>query len=209
MQSYLQTEMTQKREKTKAAEQELARGNRALEQGDPQQARRAFGNAFELSQHDAAFNEDARVQLHNVKLQQALVGLNVRKNDVAGAPDALANKLRTSGLEPNYTQQDAKQLLDNNTADENAVFTKLAERIIQQQDAAVSAPAVIQASIPAQGRLITFSRSVAVDPQAELKVELEMKTSGPATWPARIATLAISAALIALAAWSARAFFRS
>ncbi len=209
VQRYLQTELTQKREKTRAAEQELARGNKALEQGDPQQARRAFGNAFELSQHDAAFNEDARVQLHNVKLQQALVGLNVRRNDVAGATDALANKLRASGLEPNYTQQDAKQLLDNNSADENAVLTKLAERLIQQQDAAVSAPAVIQASIPEQGRLLTFGRSVAVDPQAALTVDLEMRASGPASLPARIVTLLVSAALIALAAWSARAFFRS
>ncbi len=42
-------------------------------------ARRAFQAAYGLSTHDAAFNEDARVQLHNIKLQQALVGLNVRQ----------------------------------------------------------------------------------------------------------------------------------
>jgi hypothetical protein len=208
VQAYLQGEMTQQREKTKAAEEQLALGNKALEQGDPQQARRAFGNAFELSQHDLAFNEDARVQLHNIKLQQALVGLNVRKADPA-APDAVTNKLRTSQLEPNYTQQDAKQLIDNNTADENTALTKLAERIIQQQDAAVTAPAVIQASVPEQGRLVQFSRSVVVDPEADLQIELKVKTTDSASTFARITTLAITALLMALAAWSARGIFKA
>ena len=81
VQSYLQGEATQSREKTKAAEQMLSLGNSLLERGDPQQARWAFNNAFGLSTHDNAFNEDARVQLHNLKLQQALVGLNVRQRD--------------------------------------------------------------------------------------------------------------------------------
>jgi hypothetical protein len=202
VQTYLQGEVSQQREKTKAAEEQLARGNKALEQGDPQQARRAFGNAFELSQHDSAFNEDARVQLHNIKLQQALVGLNVRKNETAGATDSLTSKLRSAGLDPNYTQQDAKQLLDSNSADENAALTKLAERLIQQQDAAVSTPAVIQATIPEQGRLITFSRSVAVDPQADLQINLQARTSGTASLFARFFTLAITALLMALAGWS-------
>jgi hypothetical protein len=209
VQTYLQGEVSQQREKTRAAEQQLAIGNKALEQGDPQQARRAFGNAFGLSQHDMAFNEDARVQLHNVKLQQALVGLNIRKNDTAGNADPLASKLRAAGQEPNYTQQDAKQLLDNNSADDNAALTKLAERLIEQQDAAVSAPAVIQASIPEQGRLITFSRSVAVDTQADLQIGLKAKTSGSASTFARFAMLAITALLMALGAWSMRMFRRA
>jgi hypothetical protein len=204
VQTYLQGEVSQQREKTKAAEEQLVRGNKALEQGDPQQARRAFGNAFEMSQHDAAFNEDARVQLHNIKLQQALVGLNVRKNETAGATDALTNKLRGAGPEANYTQQDAKQLLDLNSPDENAALTKLAERLIQQQDAAVSAPAVIQANIPEQGRLITFSRSVAVDTQADLQIGLEVKTTGVASLFSRFLTLTTVALLMALAAWSVR-----
>ena len=75
----------------------------------------------------------------------------------------------------NYTQEDAKQILDRNTADENAAFMRLAERLIQQQDAAVSSPAVIHASIPEQGRLLTFSRAVAVDNFADLQIGLKAK----------------------------------
>ena len=70
------------------------RQQRAWQQGDPQQARRAFQAAYGLSTHDAAFNEDARVQLHNLKLQQALVGLNVRQAATAGDPAALGGKFR-------------------------------------------------------------------------------------------------------------------
>ena len=64
-------EATRNRDKTKQAETLLSLGNRLLEKGDPAQARRAFQSAFGLSTHDSAFNEDARVQLHNLKLLQA------------------------------------------------------------------------------------------------------------------------------------------
>jgi hypothetical protein len=50
----------------------------------------------------------------------------------------------------NYTQQDAKDIIDINTAEENAAFMRLAEKLIQQQDAAVSNPAGIRASIPSK-----------------------------------------------------------
>lgn len=204
VQTYLQGEQSQMRAKTKAAEEQLALGNKALEQGDPQQARRAFGNAFDLSQHDMAFNEDARVQLHNIKLQQAMVGLNLRKSEPSGVAEGLTGKLRAPGREPSYTQQDARQILDSNSADDNAALTKLAERLIQQQDAAVSAPAVIQASVPERGRIITFSRSVAVDTQADLQIGLTVKSPGSVSGLSRVAVLAITALLMALGVWSLR-----
>lgn len=192
VQTYLQSEVSQQRDKTKAAEQMLALGNNALVQGNPQEARRAFESAFGLSQHDNAFNEDARVQLHNLKLQQALVGLNVRQSSAAGEPDTIAGKLRAGrgGKDANYTQQDAKQILDNNSADENAAFTRLAERIIQQQDAAVSSPAAIQANVPEQGRLLTFGRAVAVDSWADLQIELKACTDATVSWFTRLLILA-------------------
>jgi hypothetical protein len=208
VQSYLQSEATQLRDKTRAAEQMLSFGNSALAQGNPQEARRAFESAFGWSQHDNAFNEDARVQLHNLKLQQAVVGLNVRQSAAAGEPDAVAGKLRAArgGKDANYTQQDAKQILDANTADDNAAFNRLAERIVQQQDAAVSNPAVIQANIPEQGRLLTFSRAVAVDTWADLQVGLKTKAAAAASWLTRLLTLAGTLLILALFIRTARAF---
>jgi len=185
VQSYLQTEQWYNREKTKAAEQQLNLANTLLANGDPQQARRAFNSAYELSTHDDAFNEDARVQLHNLKLQQALVGLNVRQSAVGGeaAPQANA-KLREfrSKKEANYTQQDAKEIIERNTADENAAFMKLAEKLIQQQDAAVSSASALRANIPEQGRVLTFKRSVVVDTWANLNIGLKANAAGAASW---------------------------
>lgn len=210
VQTYLQGEATQQRAKTQAAEQMLAIGNTALAQGDPQQARRAFGSAYGLSQHDFAFNEDARVQLHNLKLQQALVGLNVRNNTVSGTSDPVSGKLRgnVDNKEANYTQQDAKAIMERNTADDNAAFTRLAERLIQQQDAAISNPATIQATIPEQGRLITFSRSVAVDTQADLHIDLKTKAVATASWIKRLLILAVTTCVLGLFALLAQALRR-
>jgi hypothetical protein len=44
------------------------------------------------------------------------------------------------------TQQEAKQIIDANTADDNTALMHLAERLIQQQDAAVIATAAIRAA---------------------------------------------------------------
>jgi hypothetical protein len=206
VETYLQTEASAQREKTKEAEQMLAAGNTALEQGDPQQARRAFQAAYGLSQGDDAFNEDARVQLNNLKLQQALVGLNVRQAGVAGDSDALAGKLRDlrSRKDVNYTQQDAKAIIDRNTAEENNAFMRLAQRLIQQQDAAVSSAAAIHASVPEQGRLLTFKRAVVVDTFADLKIGLEASDVRTASWSLRLLILAGTLLILVVFTWAAR-----
>ena len=208
LQNYLQSEAAQQRERTKEAETFMSAANSALEKGDPQQARRAFQAAFGLSASDAAFNEDARVQLHNIKLQQALVGLNVRQSAIAGDAGALGGKLRDlrTRKEANYSQQDAKDIIDHNSADENAAFMRLAERLIQQQDAAVTTPAAIRASIPEQGRILTFKRSVLVDRGAGMKINLEAKAIRTASWTLRALILGATIILLALFAWGGRAF---
>jgi hypothetical protein len=192
VQTYLQSEASLQQAKTKSAEQLLATGNRFLESGDPQQARRAFQAAFGLSQHDNAFNEDARVQLHNLKLQQAVVGLNARQVAIEGETGALGGKLRElrNRKDLAYTQQDAKEIQMRNSADDNAAFTRLAERLIQQQDAAVAAPTAIRASIPEQGRLLTFARTVQVDTASELRVELRTTLVSAASGLLRLGVLA-------------------
>jgi hypothetical protein len=200
VQTYLSTESTLQRERTKEAEAFMAAGNAALQAGEPHQARRAFQAAYGLSGHDAAFNEDARVQLHNIKLQQALVGLNVRQATATGDASGLAGKLRDlrERKEANYSQQDAKDIIDRNTADENNAYMRLAERLIQQQDAAISSPAAIRASLPEEGRVLTFRRSVAVDDWADLRIHLEAKSAPPAPPAARSLILAATLGVFAL-----------
>jgi len=131
------------------------------------------------------------------------VGLNVRQA-AAGEPEALTGKLRDlrDGKDVNYTQEDAKQILDRNTADENAAFMRLAERLIQQQDAAVSSPAVIRANIPQQGRLLTFKRAVVVDNWADLNIGLKAKATNVASTTMCFMVLIVTAGVLAgFAAW--------
>ncbi len=210
LQGYLQNEAALQREKTKEAEQMLSLGNSWLQNGDPQQARRAFQSAYGLSQGDQAFNEDARVQLNNLKLQQALVGLNVRQAAVAGETDALAGKLRElrANKDNNYTQQDAKAIIDRRTTEENAAFMRLAQRLVQQQDAAINSPAAIRANIPEQGRLLTFKRAVLVDTWADLHIGLEANAVRAASWGIRVALLVGSFIMLAVFAQLARSFAR-
>ncbi len=195
--SYLQNETVYFATKTREAEESVAAANSALEQGNPQLARRALQNAFSLSAHDSAFNEDARVQLHNVKLQQALVGLNLHQAATAGEPGALGGKLRElrGRKELQYSQQDAKTLIERASADENAAFMRLAERLIQQQDASVASPAAIRANIPEQGRLLTFKRAVVVDTWADLKINLEASAARPASTAVKFGIIAALALL--------------
>ncbi|HTV39305.1 MAG TPA: hypothetical protein VMF08_01910 [Candidatus Sulfotelmatobacter sp.] len=207
IQDYLQTQTNWEQEKTSEAERMLELGNSALQNGDPQQARRAFESAYGLSTHDEAFNEDARVELNNLKLQQALMGLNARQAAVAGANGVIGEELKQlrNNRDANYTQQDAQRVIDNNSADENAAFMELAQRLIQQQEAAAANPAVIRASIPEQGRLLTFKRSVVVDTWADLGIRLQARIAGAISWTARLLILAITAlALCTLTLLAAR-----
>jgi hypothetical protein len=211
LQTYLQGEVAHQQERTKEAEGYLTEANSALEKGDPQQARRAFQAAYGLSTHDAAFNEDARVQLHNLKLQQALVGLNVRQAAAAGNSASLGGKFRDlrNRKEVNYTQQDAKDMLDRNSADDNATLMRLAERLIQQQDAAVSSVSALRANLPEQGRVLTFKRAVAVDQWADLRIGLKAVAQRTAPWGIRILFLGVTLVVLGLIAWAGRALFGS
>jgi hypothetical protein len=205
VENYLQNESLQQQQRTKKAEDFLAAANSALAQGEPQEARRAFQSAYGLSTHDAAFNEDARVQLHNIKLQEALVGLNVRQAASSGDAGELGGKLHElrDRKVANYTQQDAKEIIDRNTSEENAAFMKLAERLIQQQDAATATPAALHASIPEQGRVLTFKRAVLVDPWSALKIDLRAGASVAATWVVSALILAGTFLVLAMLLWIA------
>jgi hypothetical protein len=211
VQSYLRSEVMQNQAKTRAAEEMLSLGNNLLERGDPQQARRAFQSAYGLSLHDNAFNEDARVQLHNLKLQQALVGLNVRKSVAAGETAQVPGNLKDlrNRKDVAYTQQEAKEIIDANTADDNAALMKLAERLVQQQDAAVVAPAAIRAAIPQQGRLLTFRRAVQVDTWADLRIQMTAAALRPASSGMRLTILGGIFGALALLVWVAGSLRRT
>ena len=109
----------------------------------------------------------------------------------------------------NYTQQEARQILDANTAEENAALMRLAERLIQQQDAAVANPAAIRASIPEQGRLLTFTRAIVVDKRADLGIKLEANAARTASSIMRAGILAATIVIFGLLLLAARSLRRA
>ena len=185
----------------------LALGNTALQNGDPQQARRAFESAYGLStQRRGVQRGRARAAQQSQTatgadgLERAAIGRGRRTTAALGGK---LHDLRNS-KDANYTQQDAKDIIDNNSADENAAFMRLAEQLIQQQDAAVANPAVIRANIPEQGRLLTFKRAVVVDTWADLNIGLHARTTQGVSWGLRAAVLALVALGLAAFALLAR-----
>ncbi len=192
--TYIRGEAQSREAKTKEAVTFLAHANTLLVQGDPQQARRAFQAAYGMSQGDQAFNEDARVQLNNLKMQQALVGLNVRQARVAGdAPSqaAAAPRALWENRTVNYSQNEAKQLLERNTSEETAVQQRLAERLIQQQDAVSAKPAAIRALLPEQGRRLVFTRPLEVNTWADLTIHIDARAAAAVSWLWRLGLLAL------------------
>ena len=132
------------------------------------------------------------MQLHNLKLQQALVGLNVRQAATAGEPAAFAGRfLRIwrpqGGL--NYTQQDAKAIIDRNSAEDNAAYHAPRGKVDPATGRRRDQPAAIRANIPEQGRVLTFKRAVVVDTWADLHIGLEARSAQPATWRVRLVIL--------------------
>ena len=79
---------------------------------------------------------------------------------------------------------------------------RLAEKLIQQQDAAVSSPAAIRASIPQQGQWLTFHRAVAVDAWADLKIGLRAAMAPTAPAGLRLLILAGVCVVFAVLAWA-------
>jgi hypothetical protein len=192
--NYVQSQSAQQKQKTSIAESMLAWGNQSLDSGDQSGARRAFKSALNLSQHDQAFNEDARVQLHNLKLQQAVVGLNNRANnafvDQPGGPNNTI-AIQKVGKELRYTDQQVREALNRNPAEANEVLMKLAEQLVEQQNAAQANPEAIQAALPEYSQRLTFTRSMLVDENSKnLKLDLEVSEVNKSTYGRRLMQLA-------------------
>ena len=83
---------------------------------------------------------------------------------------------------------------------------RLAEKLIQQQDAAVTSAGAIRANIPEQGRVLTFQRAVAVDREADLRIGLEASAGKVATWGMKVLVLAATFLLLGALGWWARSF---
>ena len=164
----------------------LDKANLWLAAGDQEKASQAFSNAVRSNQLDAASGEDARVQLRELKTQQAVLGLNTRRQKVL-----LDNRIEMPLFkqavdanpilrgDSNYDPSQFDRFLEGNSADENAALKEIANRIVTQQLAAEPSPVPLDIILPERGKVLTFTRSVQVESQSTqpMEITLDIKQS--------------------------------
>ena len=165
----------------------LEQANQLLQAGEQSKARWALNSVANQYALDAASNEDARVQLENLQTQQAIVGLNTRRQRLSldnnrDDADLVDNEqLRQAAAENpvlqqdqlNFRPQELSQLLRGNTTADNATLQQIAARLVQHQHTTEPAPQAIIISLPEEGEVYTFGRSVQVAENAPLELDLD------------------------------------
>ncbi|MBW8781884.1 MAG: hypothetical protein JF599_08355 [Verrucomicrobia bacterium] len=182
---YRSSVVTRRAAEVKQANDFIVEANTLLQQGQQQAAGEVLSRASKTKALDEATNEDARVQLRALKTQQAVVGLNTRRQKLYldnNASVGLHNVQleQAASLNPflqgktNYNSQQVDQLLMGNTVEENAALSGIAGRIVDQQLAAEPAPSAIDVTLPEHGQVLTFTRSLQVDGGAPLELKLDI-----------------------------------
>ncbi len=214
MQQYVELASYNRTAEAKKAAALMDQANSLLRQGEQQKASEVLSKAANTFALDEASNEDARVQLKTLKTQQAVVGLNTRRqrlyldnksNDSSRNEQleqaANANPFMQGGT--NFDPQQMDQLLMGNTAEENSALRGIASRIVDQQLAAEPAPGAIDVTIPESGKVLTFTRSIQVDGEAPLGLRLSLaSTRGSNGW--FVAGLLLVVAVVATMAFPRR-----
>ena len=162
----------------------LQQANSWLQAGEQQKASEALSRVSNIRALDEASNEDARVQLRSLKTQQAVLGLNTRRQRLYldNRADAARNEQleRAATLNPfmqgkdNFNPQEVDQLLMGNTVEENTALRGIATKMVDQQLSTEPAPGAIDVTLPERGQVFTFTRSLQVDGSAPLELKLDI-----------------------------------
>lgn len=189
-QSYLSRVQVKRQDQAQKAASLLEQANQLLQTGDQSKAQWAFNNVANRYALDAASNEDARVQLENLQTQQAIVGLNTRRQRLfldnqrgGSAISANEQQQQAAAINPilqaeqlNYRPQELSQLLAGNSSEDNAILQQIAGRLVQHQRTTEPAPQAILISLPEEGNIYSFRRSVQVAEKSALELRLQFQS---------------------------------
>lgn len=196
LEDYKQFALSKKQNDSQCAAALLDRAVSWAAAGDQEKASQYFSNAVRNGNLDAASGEDARVQLRELKTQQAVLGLNTRRQKLTLDNNDASNKdisqlQEAASVNPilqgnyNYDPNQFDQFLMGNSADENAALKDIANRIVTQQLAAEPAPQALDITLPERGNIISFTRSVQVDSNGgtPMTITLDIReTSRSSAW---------------------------
>lgn len=185
--SYLQAVSLRSEKGKVLAQQESQQGFAWLASGDQEKAAKLLGKAARNDFLDEASKEDARVQYRNLKMQQAVLGLNTRRqrnylDNGAMVGDAPNRQLEQAAEENpilqgnfNFDPQQFDRLMVGNTAEETTALKAIANRIVEQQLEVMPAPESLEVELMGQGRMFRFERSLQVVEDEAMTLELDLR----------------------------------
>jgi hypothetical protein len=200
---YQSSVFTKRSAESKKAVAMLQEANKLMQKGDQQKAGEVLARAYNTQALDEAANEDARVQLRNLKTQQTVLGLNTRRQRLYldNRVEAARNEQleQAASLNPfmqgqvNFDPTQIDQLLMGNSADENTALRGIADRLVEQQLAAEPAPRAIDVTLSERGRVLTFTRSLQVEGDKPLLLTLDLaRTARPPYATSAVILLALA-----------------
>ena len=174
----------------------LDQANALIQSGDQIGAGRALSNVANTFAIDEASNEDARVQLENLRTQQAVVGLNTRRQRLvldheSGGGDVVVNDQLKQGAalnrvlnegDVNFRPEELPQLLQGNSSDDNASLQRIAGKIVRQQQGTEAVARPMGLVLPSEGMVHRFVRPLQVAENAPLQLELGFAPQARLAW---------------------------
>ena len=134
-------------------------------QGRQREAKLAIQNVQSYSLSDRALNEDARVQLRNLRVQQAMVALVNRRDSVRPRQGSGLIEPR-DGQEAgaDFTPDAAERVLNSLGREETESLQTIADRMYDQQTAAEKFNWPLHIDVALRGRMLRFEREMQVKP---------------------------------------------
>ncbi|QNN22960.1 hypothetical protein HED60_12005 [Planctomycetales bacterium ZRK34] len=153
-----------------------SRGEKFAKAGQQYKARAALESAYNYSFNDQALNEDARVQLHKLTQQQAMIGLKSRRaylRPQGGAQSEVQQVQQQEDLGDQFSQAQADRELASMDRFDSENLQRISERIIGVQEAAAGAVVPLEIHLPTRGRVVAFERPLQVQPDSEMAVRFD------------------------------------
>lgn len=151
-------------------------GNELAATGQQRAARQALESAWFYSLSDPALNEDARVQLHRLTQEQALVGLVGNRGRLRQQSGVQQQPDPAETLGENFDRDQAKQLRNTLNKADSENLEAIIGRMIESQDEAAAAGVPLMVTLPVRGKALHFSRAIQVSPNAPMHVSFDADT---------------------------------
>ena len=154
-----------------SAKENIVMGNEFMQSGDQRNARKAFQKAISYSQGQQALNEDARVQFRNLVRQQGVVGLVNRRNNLKLSLNQVDDEAPVALAKEQWSEADVQKIEAQLGEKESSALSTLAEKMLDQQQAASVEVHPIRVVMARQGTQIKFERTLQLQPDTEMQVE--------------------------------------